>query len=118
MAKMTKSLRSGIVIFLACAAVAAPIFLFAVSSARLRKNFQKELAKRLETEEAMLKIENERAALLSRLKSFQQELARNKDTLDTLVQEIEKERASRAQLQSAFEKTQQADVPAQTPPEN
>ena len=104
--------KSNILIFLVCLVVLGLIFLLGASMSRLKKDFRTEVAKRLETEEAMLKMENERASLVAELNSLKEEFTRLKDKAEALTQELDKERSSRVALQAAYEKAKEAQAGA------
>lgn len=115
---MATKFRSGIFLFLICGVASALIFFLGISLSGAKRNLQKEVAQRLETEEAMLKMENQRTALATQLRSLGDELGRIKGRADALAQELTQERSSRQALQSAYEKAQgtgQNTTTSQTP---
>jgi septal ring factor EnvC (AmiA/AmiB activator) len=68
------------------------VSLFGALLAGAKSGFHKELAKRLEFEEKLLKTENERAAAMSQLETLREELSKNKQEMSSLANELDRER--------------------------
>ncbi len=96
--------KNSFVIFFVSAGVLILIFSVGSSFSALKKNFHTELAKRLETEETMLKMEHERLALVRELDKLKKELINNKTKIEALNSTLTQERADREGLMQEIEK--------------
>ena len=71
---------------------------------KYKKNFQDEMAERLDLEEKIDKMEKDRAILLSDLKNLKEELKKEDDTLKETKDKLSQEEDKSASLQGALEK--------------
>jgi septal ring factor EnvC (AmiA/AmiB activator) len=71
---------------------------------KYKKNFQEEMADRLDLEEKLDKMEKERAVLLSDLKNLKEELKEKNDALKEIKDKLSQEEDKNASLQGALEK--------------
>lgn len=104
-----KEQRRGLLVYVLVGVGIFGVLVLLVSSfSGLRKNFHKELAKRLETEEAMLKMENERARLQNQIENFKKDLALNKEKTALLSDALVQEQESCRKLESECNKLKMA----------
>jgi hypothetical protein len=95
----------GVLVFVFIGVGVLGVLVLIVSSfSGLKKNFHKELAKRLETEEAMLKMENERARLLSQIENLKKDLALDKEKIVALSDEMAQEQEGCRKLAAECDK--------------
>lgn len=73
---------------------------------RFQKNFRNEMAQRLDVEEKLIKLENERLVLRADLKSTREQLKTAKDELDTLRKKMAKDLEENAILKNMLERRQ------------
>jgi len=81
------------------------LVLIVSSFSGLKNNFHKELAKRLETEEAMLKMENERARLQNQVEALKRDLSLNNEKITALSDALAQEQEGRRKLASECDKS-------------
>ena len=79
---------------------------------KVRKDFQEQMAQRMDAEAKLIKLENERAAFESRAKILEQELAKDKEEIGKLQDDLAKEKTQRADLEGALEKSKTEVIPA------
>lgn len=86
-------MKKNVMLIVVCAVVfLTVIFIFVALWAGANSGFRKELAKRLESEERLLKTENERVALMSQVETLREELSKNKQEMSSLASELDRER--------------------------
>jgi len=71
---------------------------------KYKKNFQEEMAERLDLEEKLDKMEKDRAVLLSDLKNLKEELKNENDALKKVKDKLSQEEDKSASLQRTLEK--------------
>lgn len=79
---------------------------------KVRKDFQEQMAQRMDAEAKLMKLENERSAFESHAKVLEQELAKDKEEIGKLQDDLDKEKIQRADLESALEKSKTQAIPA------
>ncbi len=72
---------------------------------KYRKNFEEEMAQRLDLEEKMTKMEKDRADLVYELRDLRDQLAKNKEEVRQAIEELDRIRSEKTALKSALEKT-------------
>lgn len=75
-----------------------------VRSLRLKKNFQDEMAQRLDLEEKVSKMERERQGFLSEIKRLSDQIAKSAGEIEKLQINLDQEKTERAACEAVLEK--------------
>ena len=83
-----------------------------IHTRKVRKDFQEQMAQRLDAEAKLMKLENDRVAFESHVKTLEDELAKDKEEIGKLQDDLAKEKTQKADLESALEKSKTEVTPA------
>lgn len=73
---------------------------------KFKRNFREEMAQRLDLEEKLLKVENERHILLARVKELESQDSRTRDEANSLKEALAKGEEEKEALKASLEKAE------------